>query len=52
MRLETELWKNLNYPKMIFLILEPLHSLAFRRLGIKKENVMQKHHYQDLGQKD
>jgi|TARA_R110002020_G_scaffold119302_2_gene272265 DNA helicase-2/ATP-dependent DNA helicase PcrA len=28
-----------------------LHSLAFRRLGIKKENVMQKHHYQDLGQK-
>ena len=26
-----------------------LHSLAFRRLGIKKENVMQKMHYQDLG---
>jgi len=26
-----------------------LHSLAFRRLGIKKENVLQKMHYQDLG---
>jgi len=28
-----------------------LHSLAFRRLGIKKENVMQKRHYQDFGKK-
>ena len=28
-----------------------LHSLAFRRLGIKKENVMQKSHYEDLGKK-
>ena len=28
-----------------------LHSLAFRRLGIKKENVMQKRHYEDLGKK-
>ena len=28
-----------------------LHSLAFRRLGIRKENVMQSHHYQDLGKK-
>ena len=28
-----------------------LHSLAFRRLGIRKENVMQPHHYQDLGKK-
>ena len=28
-----------------------LHSLAFRRLGIKKENVMQPHHYKDLGDK-
>jgi|TARA_R100001244_G_scaffold121334_1_gene90984 DNA helicase-2/ATP-dependent DNA helicase PcrA len=28
-----------------------LHSLAFRRLGIKKENVMQKSHYQDFGKK-
>ena len=28
-----------------------LHSLAFRQLGIKKENVMQKHHYDDLGKK-
>ena len=28
-----------------------LHSLAFRRLGIKKENVMQTKHYADLGKK-
>jgi DNA helicase-2/ATP-dependent DNA helicase PcrA len=28
-----------------------LHSLAFRKLGIKKENVMQKNHYVDLGKK-
>jgi len=28
-----------------------LHSLAFRRLGIRKENVMQPHHYKDLGNK-
>ena len=28
-----------------------LHSLAFRRLGIRKESVMQKHHYQDFGKK-
>jgi len=28
-----------------------LHSLAFQRLGIKKENVMQRSHYKDLGDK-
>ena len=28
-----------------------LHSLAFIRLGIKKENVMQRRHYKDLGEK-
>ena len=28
-----------------------LHSLAFRRLGIKKEDVMQRRHYEDLGKK-
>ena len=28
-----------------------LHSLAFRRLGIKKEDVMQRKHYVDLGNK-
>ena len=28
-----------------------LHSLAFRRLGLKKENVMQRKHYEDLGKK-
>ena len=28
-----------------------LHSLAFRRLGIKKEEVMQSRHYEDLGKK-
>jgi superfamily I DNA/RNA helicase len=28
-----------------------LHSLAFRRLGIKKEQVMQRRHYADLGKK-
>ena len=28
-----------------------LHSLAFRKLGIKKENVMQRKHYVDLGNK-
>ena len=28
-----------------------LHSLAFRRLGIKKESVMQKSHYEDLGKR-
>ena len=28
-----------------------LHSLAFRRLGIKKENVMQRRHYQDFGRR-
>ena len=29
-----------------------LHSLAFRRLGIKKEDVMQRRHYVDLGNKN
>ena len=28
-----------------------LHSLAFRRLGLQKENVMQRRHYEDLGKK-
>ena len=28
-----------------------LHSLAFKRLGIKKEDVMQRRHYVDLGNK-
>ena len=28
-----------------------LHSLAFRRLGINKDNVMQRRHYEDLGKK-
>jgi|TARA_R100001530_G_scaffold1351_2_gene2414 superfamily I DNA/RNA helicase len=28
-----------------------LHSLAFQRLGIRKENVMQRRHYEDLGKK-
>ena len=28
-----------------------LHSLAFRKLGIKKEDVMQRRHYMDLGKK-
>ena len=28
-----------------------LHSLAFRKLGLKKENVMQRRHYVDLGKK-
>ena len=28
-----------------------LHSLAFRRLGIKKDQVMQQRHYRDLGKK-
>ena len=28
-----------------------LHSLAFRSLGIKKETVMQKSHYEDLGKR-
>ena len=26
-----------------------LHSLAFRQLGLRKENVMQPHHYKELG---
>jgi len=28
-----------------------LHSLAFRKLGLKKDNVMQPRHYKDLGKK-
>ena len=28
-----------------------LHSLAFRRLGIKKDEVMQRRHYEELGKK-
>jgi DNA helicase-2/ATP-dependent DNA helicase PcrA len=28
-----------------------LHSLAFKRLGIKKEEVLQRRHYEDLGKK-
>ena len=28
-----------------------LHSLAFRVLGLRKENVMQRRHYEDLGKK-
>ena len=36
---------------MIFLIFRTLHSLAFRRLGIKKEDVMQRRHYVDFGKR-
>ena len=28
-----------------------LHSLAFRKLGLKKDQVMQPRHYKDLGKK-
>ena len=28
-----------------------LHSLAFRKLGLKKDQVMQSRHYKDLGKK-
>ena len=36
---------------MIYHILEHYTHLAFRRLGIKKEDVMQRRHYQDFGKK-
>ena len=39
------------YDEDDFKYFRTLHSLAFRRLGIKKENVMQKSHYEDLGKK-
>ena len=28
-----------------------MHSLAFRRLGVNKDQVMQRRHYEDLGRK-
>ena len=43
--------KKFNYTEDDLPYFRTLHSLAFRRLGIKKENVMQKRHYEDLGKK-
>ena len=40
-----------NYTEKDLPYFRTLHSLAFQRLGLKKENVMQSRHYEDLGRK-
>jgi hypothetical protein len=50
-KLEIEQLINLIYQTDDLPYFRTLHSLAFRRLGIKKENVMQRRHYADLGKK-
>tara|TARA_Y100001963_G_scaffold98164_1_gene135020 strand:- start:26 stop:1516 length:1491 start_codon:yes stop_codon:yes gene_type:complete len=40
-----------NYTEKDLPYFRTLHSLAFQRLGLKKENVMQGRHYEDLGRK-
>ena len=51
MKLEIGRWKNFNLSEDDLPYFRTLHSLAFRRLGIKKESVMQKTHYEDLGKR-
>ncbi len=41
--------KKFNYTEDDLPYFRTLHSFAFRRLGIKKENVMQKHHFENMG---
>ena len=48
---EIELWLSLIIVKMTYLILEHYTLLHLEQLESKKENVMQKHHYDDLGKK-
>jgi len=43
--------KNFNLSEDDLPYFRTLHSLAFRRLGIKKEDVMQRRHYIDFGKK-
>ena len=43
--------KNFNLTENDLPYFRTLHSLAFRRLGIKKDQVMQQRHYRDLGKK-
>ena len=48
---EIEQYKKFNLTEDDLPYFRTLHSLAFQRLGIKKENVMQRRHYKDLGEK-
>ena len=43
--------KQFNYTEDDLPYFRTLHSLAFRKLGIKKDQVMQQRHYKDLGKK-
>jgi len=46
---ERMLNKNSQFQKKDLKYFQTLHSLAFHRLGLKEENVMQDYHYNDLG---
>ena len=43
--------KQFNYTEDDLPYFRTLHSLAFRKLGLKKDQVMQPRHYKDLGKK-
>jgi len=43
--------KQFNYTEDDLPYFRTLHSLAFRKLGLKKDQVMQARHYKDLGKK-
>tara|TARA_A100001015_G_C14850116_1_gene656126 strand:- start:25 stop:1038 length:1014 start_codon:yes stop_codon:yes gene_type:complete len=46
---ERMLNKNRQFQKKDLKYFQTLHSLAFRTLGLKEENVMQDYHYDDIG---
>ena len=47
----AELTEVVNYTEDDLPYFRTLHSLAFRKLGLKKDQVMQARHYKDLGKK-
>ena len=49
---KTRAMDKFNYTEDDLPYFRTLHSLAFRRLGINKDQVMQKRHYEDLGRKE
>ena len=47
----NEAKERMNKPKKDLQYFQTLHSLAFNRLGMKKSEVMQDEHYEDIGRK-
>ena len=45
----NEAKERMNKPKKDLKYFQTLHSLAFHSLGLREENIMQPHHYEDLG---